>query len=115
MNAVTPATYCARLLKRTRADVAGAIAEAVERRDEGEDSSVVAGSFTGSPASTTQIPQASPIHGRRVAGRRHTSLTAIGRARVCHAARHGSRRGVDVAHDTPTCVDRGGHDALLRP
>lgn len=39
MSAVTPAAYCARLLKRTRADVAAAIAEAVERRDEGEDSS----------------------------------------------------------------------------
>jgi hypothetical protein len=39
MSAATPAAYCARLLKRTRADVAAAIAEAVERRDEGEDSS----------------------------------------------------------------------------
>ncbi|MBT1620605.1 MULTISPECIES: hypothetical protein [Curtobacterium] len=39
MSAVTPATYCARLLKRTREDVAAAIVEAVERRDEGEDSS----------------------------------------------------------------------------
>lgn len=39
MNGVTPATYCARLLRRTRVDVAAAIADAVERRDEGEDSS----------------------------------------------------------------------------
>jgi hypothetical protein len=39
MSAVTPAAYCARLLKRTREDLAAAIVEAVERRDEGEDSS----------------------------------------------------------------------------
>lgn len=39
MSAVTPAAYCARLLKRTREDVAAAIVEAVERRDESEDAS----------------------------------------------------------------------------
>jgi len=39
MTGATPATYCARLIERTREGVAAAIGEAIDRREEGEDSS----------------------------------------------------------------------------